>query len=640
MTLNMLKPWTRTPFELLSHAEEHRRGGTDFDKRVALVGFDNSIEVSVITYLGLNPIQRGGRSFEKAKVEYWKRNFHTKLEFLEGHALDLAVPMDIGRAELVYYHELRNDLYHSGNGFVPAAEHLEAIRRAAIWTFSLLFDCDADEILDSYMKLALQEPLASVFDGHPAVPKSEITTFLHAFLTAKKTVDTYIELHGNKSDSSDLVDAVREASHADPGHDIPSTPDLMEALVQADHVKNLILRGEPPDSDSANLESLSKMLDALAGSLKPKLQAHHQEIALRAVQATLIAKEGDGRAGVVLQTAGSGITLSLLAYLALCRTHPALSELPVVVVTDTHAMMHQFLHAYHHLQDGDECEPIREVQSGEELSDVFAARPARLVVTTVQKLVRATAPLENQCLVVGYNLRGMLSKGVFAFSKGIFLLFASVYSHKYSDIPNIFGEVVFDYSYREAKEDGYLLPVRVVRMRLDGVPYAKSDTVDIACGIRRSIFAPEAEVIARAVIQDMTEAPRTFAHKAIVLVPDISSGSAVVAAMGYVQHGDVSRANNGVAVRACLISSQMDSRERESLLSDFQNSDGPAVAVMTIAWVVGLDFPAVDRCFVTRSISPAICSAVVSLVGRLYPGKTEGVVVDLSENVWPILVDE
>ncbi|WP_322010742.1 hypothetical protein [Paraburkholderia sp. J12] len=77
MTLHTLKPWTRTPFELLSHAEGHRRRGTDFDKRVALVGFDNSIEVSVITYLGLNPIQREGRSFEKTKVEHWKRNFHS-----------------------------------------------------------------------------------------------------------------------------------------------------------------------------------------------------------------------------------------------------------------------------------------------------------------------------------------------------------------------------------------------------------------------------------------------------------------------------------------------------------------------------------------------------------------------------------
>lgn len=45
------KPWVRKAFELLFHAESHFRTGTDYDKRLALISFDNSIEVSISIYL-------------------------------------------------------------------------------------------------------------------------------------------------------------------------------------------------------------------------------------------------------------------------------------------------------------------------------------------------------------------------------------------------------------------------------------------------------------------------------------------------------------------------------------------------------------------------------------------------------------
>lgn len=64
-----LKPWAWGPFEVLLHAELHYRVGEDFDRRIAMIGFDNAIEVAITTYLTLHPMQRGNRTYPKADVE-------------------------------------------------------------------------------------------------------------------------------------------------------------------------------------------------------------------------------------------------------------------------------------------------------------------------------------------------------------------------------------------------------------------------------------------------------------------------------------------------------------------------------------------------------------------------------------------
>ncbi len=84
MSTTTLQPWADGPFELLLHAEGHLPDGEDFDRRMALITFDNAIEVSITTYLSLKPIMRGNRSYATADVDQWTRNYHTKLDFL-GH---------------------------------------------------------------------------------------------------------------------------------------------------------------------------------------------------------------------------------------------------------------------------------------------------------------------------------------------------------------------------------------------------------------------------------------------------------------------------------------------------------------------------------------------------------------------------
>ncbi len=144
---SILKPWVRKAFELIFHAESHWRSGTDYDKRLALISFDNAIEVSISIYLGLNPIQRKNKSYNKNDVQAWLENYHTKLDFFSQEISTRGLPEYRGKDHIVWLHEQRNELYHGSSGGVPALETIEDIRGAALWVFSVLFEIADVEFL-------------------------------------------------------------------------------------------------------------------------------------------------------------------------------------------------------------------------------------------------------------------------------------------------------------------------------------------------------------------------------------------------------------------------------------------------------------------------------------------------------------
>lgn len=160
--MSQLKAWADGPFDLIVHAESCLRKGDDFDRRIALILFDNSIEVSIITHLTLNPIQRNNIQYQNADVERWSNNFHTKLDFL----FDTFIPakgchVPFERADLIHCHDIRNGQYHGGGATIPRVRDLEDIRKAALEIFSQLFDVtDAENLLET--RIAELDPLKNL----------------------------------------------------------------------------------------------------------------------------------------------------------------------------------------------------------------------------------------------------------------------------------------------------------------------------------------------------------------------------------------------------------------------------------------------------------------------------------------------
>jgi hypothetical protein len=122
------------------HGEIHRNEGADFDRRIAMISFDQTIEIAITTYLSLNPIQRQNRQYPRAQVEEALANYHTKVDFFLAEVQQRGLGVVCEKAEIVWYHDARNDQYHGGRPAVPEWEELEGIRKAAIWVFSTLFD--------------------------------------------------------------------------------------------------------------------------------------------------------------------------------------------------------------------------------------------------------------------------------------------------------------------------------------------------------------------------------------------------------------------------------------------------------------------------------------------------------------------
>lgn len=158
-----LKRWAVRPFELIHHAEIHYRKDSDYDRRLALISFDNSIEVSITTYLSLNPIHRSNRQYSKEDVKKWLVNFHTKLDFFELEIQNRGLPQHKEKADIVWYHEQRNEHYHGGGSGVPEKRTLDEIRQVALWIFSVLFET-AD------VESKLEASLSKSDEGLPSIP--------------------------------------------------------------------------------------------------------------------------------------------------------------------------------------------------------------------------------------------------------------------------------------------------------------------------------------------------------------------------------------------------------------------------------------------------------------------------------------
>jgi len=244
--MDQLKLWARGPFELIRHAEGHLRLGTDFDKRIALIGFDNAVEVAINTFLQLHPRQRGGRQYRKDDVEKWLANYHSKIDFFFDRFLkeaNASVPITI--EEVIWLHNLRNELYHSGNGLVPEEHNLVAARATALSVFSTLFEVDAEAMIDHQVS-------TSTVSSNANEVLSPRMTFLERFIELEKSMSALLTVLGvpARGGAGQLWKAfARECGQIPTG--------LTSSFEQALKVRNAMVHGNPTGLGDEELIRLS-----------------------------------------------------------------------------------------------------------------------------------------------------------------------------------------------------------------------------------------------------------------------------------------------------------------------------------------------------------------------------------------------
>jgi hypothetical protein len=139
------QPWASGPGEILRHGLSLLRQDSDTNRRLAMLSIDNSVELMMKTYLGL-PRRVTGFSLSRKQLDEMSQSFPELLNAIELHAADKLGGIDL--AEIEWYHRLRNELYHQGNGLTVEMEKVRIYAELAKLLFENLFGIEL-EIKDS-----------------------------------------------------------------------------------------------------------------------------------------------------------------------------------------------------------------------------------------------------------------------------------------------------------------------------------------------------------------------------------------------------------------------------------------------------------------------------------------------------------
>ena len=271
-----MKPWAQGPFELIKHADEHAKAGSDFDRRMALISFDNAIELAIVTYLSLVPMQRENQSFPREQIEKWVKNFNTKLEFLEYLVTSIfCQPMQFERDIIVFYHGLRNDIYHRGIGVVPAENYISGVRAVALWVFSTLFKIDAESLLAQSEETRpviakdLQQEGSSSVSLAPDI--SAQTKFLELFISVRQDVNMLMRITAGEKAAGVSQSGTTEALETLPSQ-VEMATKYEDVLEQAEALRTRIVEGQSVETSDSKVRDLSNNLAEVSNVVRTEVE--------------------------------------------------------------------------------------------------------------------------------------------------------------------------------------------------------------------------------------------------------------------------------------------------------------------------------------------------------------------------------
>lgn len=224
-------PWAAGPGEILRHGINLLENDTDTNRRLAMISIDNAVELMIKTYLGL-PNRLSGLSIPRAEYQAMAENFPALLDGLEKYASDRLAGVDLGTIE--WYHRLRNELYHQGNGLTVERDKIEIYAELANQLFENLFG----ERLTPVVSPAIQP--VSEFLGHWVTIERGIQSLANAFAAPGNGLsDNLARLANNNlltmSETFDLInlrDLRNVIVHGDTDSGILLTPELLRMVKQ------------------------------------------------------------------------------------------------------------------------------------------------------------------------------------------------------------------------------------------------------------------------------------------------------------------------------------------------------------------------------------------------------------------------
>jgi hypothetical protein len=129
-------PWASGPGELLRHGIDLLQKDNDTHRRIAMILIDNSVELMMKTFIGL-PGRLNGLNLKRTEIEDMSSTFPKLVDGIQSHASDRTAGINLG--EIEWFHRLRNQLYHDGNGLTVERAKVELYAEIADMMFRALF---------------------------------------------------------------------------------------------------------------------------------------------------------------------------------------------------------------------------------------------------------------------------------------------------------------------------------------------------------------------------------------------------------------------------------------------------------------------------------------------------------------------
>lgn len=129
-------PWVTGPAEILAYAIRLLGEDNDSGRRLAMILADNAVELTIRTFLSL-PKRITGVKVARKELQDSAETFPGLLDCVERYAGKQLQGVDLGVIE--WHHQLRNQLYHHGNGLTVAADTVQVYVELAKLLFKNLF---------------------------------------------------------------------------------------------------------------------------------------------------------------------------------------------------------------------------------------------------------------------------------------------------------------------------------------------------------------------------------------------------------------------------------------------------------------------------------------------------------------------
>ncbi|QGH69055.1 type I restriction endonuclease subunit R [Pseudactinotalea sp. HY158] len=326
-------------------------------------------------------------------------------------------------------------------------------------------------------------------------------------------------------DATGAVVAPGGPPDASEGLDGPQQPLLLDLDVDRDTALDVLIDGLFDHARFLQLMRSFVAFDSGEDGLTKRIAKAHQYFAVtKAVEATVAAVAGDGRAGVVWHTQGSGKSMEMELYAALVARRPELENPTIVVVTDRTELDGQLYATFARSQLLPE-QP-RQVRRRSELREALSSRrTGGIYFTTLQKFgltheerdAGAAHPMlserSNILLIVDEahrshydNLDGYAWHLKNALPNATLLAFTGTpIDTADRNTREVFGDVIDTYDLTRAVEDGATVPV-----------YFESRLVKV--GLAEDVTAEEIDATADEVTTGLDDAERERLERSVAVI--------------------------------------------------------------------------------------------------------------------------